>query len=59
VSGAEAERIVIVGGGPAGQAAAGSYREGGGTGTVTILAREGDAPYERGRELIEERAAWS
>lgn len=47
MSGTEAERIVIVGGGPAAQAAAGSYRERGGTGTVTILAREGDAPYER------------
>jgi NAD(P)H-nitrite reductase large subunit len=47
VSGPEAERIVIVGGGPTAQAAAGSYREGGGTGAVTILAREGDAPYER------------
>jgi NAD(P)H-nitrite reductase large subunit len=47
VNGAEAERIVIVGGGPAAQAAAGSYREGGGAGTVTILAREAEAPYER------------
>jgi NAD(P)H-nitrite reductase large subunit len=47
MSGPEAERIVIVGGGPAAQAAAGSYREAGGTGAVTILAREGDAPYER------------
>ncbi|HEY2479853.1 MAG TPA: FAD-dependent oxidoreductase [Solirubrobacterales bacterium] len=41
------ERIVIVGGGPAGQAAAGAYREAGGTGAVTILAREPDPPYER------------
>jgi 3-phenylpropionate/trans-cinnamate dioxygenase ferredoxin reductase component len=41
------ERIVIVGGGPAAQAAAGSYREAGGAGAVTILAREDDAPYER------------
>jgi NADPH-dependent 2,4-dienoyl-CoA reductase/sulfur reductase-like enzyme len=41
------ERIVIVGGGPAAQAAAGAYREAGGTGTVTILAREPDPPYER------------
>jgi 3-phenylpropionate/trans-cinnamate dioxygenase ferredoxin reductase component len=41
------ERIVIVGGGPAAQAAAGAYREAGGVGAVTILAREGDPPYER------------
>ncbi len=40
-------KIVIVGGGPAGQAAAGAYREAGGEGTVTILAREPDPPYER------------
>jgi 3-phenylpropionate/trans-cinnamate dioxygenase ferredoxin reductase component len=42
-----AERIVIVGGGPAAQAAAGAYREAGGAGTVTILAREDELPYER------------
>lgn len=42
-----AERIVIVGGGPAGQAAADAYREAGGEGSVTILAREPDPPYER------------
>jgi 3-phenylpropionate/trans-cinnamate dioxygenase ferredoxin reductase subunit len=41
------ERIVIVGGGPAAQAAAGAYRDAGGSGTVTILAREADPPYER------------
>jgi 3-phenylpropionate/trans-cinnamate dioxygenase ferredoxin reductase component len=41
------ERIVIVGGGPAAQAAARAYREAGGEGTVTILAREADPPYER------------
>jgi 3-phenylpropionate/trans-cinnamate dioxygenase ferredoxin reductase subunit len=41
------ERIVIVGGGPAGQAAAGAYRAAGGEGAVTILAREPDPPYER------------
>jgi 3-phenylpropionate/trans-cinnamate dioxygenase ferredoxin reductase subunit len=41
------ERIVIVGGGPAAQAAAGAYREAGGKGAVAILAREPDAPYER------------
>jgi NAD(P)H-nitrite reductase large subunit len=46
VSGA-AERIVIIGGGPAGQAAAGAYREAGGEGSVTILGREPDPPYER------------
>jgi 3-phenylpropionate/trans-cinnamate dioxygenase ferredoxin reductase component len=42
-----AERIVIVGGGPAAKAAAEAYREAGGTGTVTILAREPEPPYER------------
>jgi 3-phenylpropionate/trans-cinnamate dioxygenase ferredoxin reductase component len=41
------ERIVIVGGGPAGQAAASAYREAGGEGAVTIIAREPDPPYER------------
>jgi 3-phenylpropionate/trans-cinnamate dioxygenase ferredoxin reductase subunit len=41
------ERIVIVGGGPAGQAAADAYREAGGKGAVTILAGEPDPPYER------------
>ncbi|HVW45491.1 MAG TPA: FAD-dependent oxidoreductase [Solirubrobacterales bacterium] len=41
------ERIVIVGGGPAAKAAAEAYREAGGAGTVTILAREADPPYER------------
>jgi 3-phenylpropionate/trans-cinnamate dioxygenase ferredoxin reductase subunit len=41
------ERILIVGGGPAAQAAAQAYREAGGTGAVTILAREADPPYER------------
>jgi NAD(P)H-nitrite reductase large subunit len=41
------ERIVIVGGGPAAQAAAQGYREAGGAGAVTILAREADPPYER------------
>ncbi len=46
MSGAD-ERIVIVGGGPAAQAAAGAYREAGGKGSLTILAREADPPYER------------
>jgi 3-phenylpropionate/trans-cinnamate dioxygenase ferredoxin reductase subunit len=41
------ERIVIVGGGPAGQTAASAYRKAGGKGPVTILAREPDPPYER------------
>jgi NADPH-dependent 2,4-dienoyl-CoA reductase/sulfur reductase-like enzyme len=47
VSTSEAERIAIVGGGPAAHAAAEAYREAGGAGAVTILAREDDAPYER------------
>lgn len=38
---------MIVGGGPAAQAAAGAYREVGGAGGVTILAGEPDPPYER------------
>ena len=46
-AGGAEERIVIVGGGPAGQAAAGAYRETGGAGAVTILAAEPDPPYER------------
>jgi 3-phenylpropionate/trans-cinnamate dioxygenase ferredoxin reductase component len=41
------ERIVIVGGGPAAQSAASAYREAGGAGDVTILAREADPPYDR------------
>jgi 3-phenylpropionate/trans-cinnamate dioxygenase ferredoxin reductase component len=41
------ERVVIVGGGPAAKAAAEAYREAGGAGAVTILAREADPPYER------------
>jgi NADPH-dependent 2,4-dienoyl-CoA reductase/sulfur reductase-like enzyme len=41
------ERIVIVGGGPAARAAAEAYRDAGGAGAVTILAREADPPYER------------
>src|SRR6202000_809519 len=45
-SGAE-ERSVVVGGGPAAKAAAEAYREAGGAGAVTILAREADPPYER------------
>jgi NADPH-dependent 2,4-dienoyl-CoA reductase/sulfur reductase-like enzyme len=47
MSAAEAPRIVIVGGGPAAQAAADAYRKAGGAGAVTILAREADPPYER------------
>jgi NADPH-dependent 2,4-dienoyl-CoA reductase/sulfur reductase-like enzyme len=47
MSGADGERIVIVGGGPAARAAAEAYRETGGAGTVTIIAREDEVPYER------------
>jgi 3-phenylpropionate/trans-cinnamate dioxygenase ferredoxin reductase subunit len=40
-------RILIVGGGPAAQAAASAYREAGGAGPLTILAAEHELPYER------------
>jgi 3-phenylpropionate/trans-cinnamate dioxygenase ferredoxin reductase subunit len=39
--------LVIVGGGPAAQAAASAYREAGAEGPVTILAAELELPYER------------
>ncbi len=41
------ERIVIVGGGPAGLSTARAYREAGGQGNVTILASEQHPPYHR------------
>jgi 3-phenylpropionate/trans-cinnamate dioxygenase ferredoxin reductase subunit len=41
------ERIVIVGGGPAGFATARSYRERGGGGEVTLVGDESRLPYER------------
>lgn len=41
------ERIVIVGGGPAGLAAARAYRDSGGTGHVSLLAAEQHLPYSR------------
>lgn len=42
-----AERIVIVGGGPAGLAAARAYRDAGGEAQVTMLCAEGHRPYRR------------
>ena len=42
-----AERIVIVGAGPAGFATARAYREHGGEGSVTLLGEEPLLPYER------------
>jgi 3-phenylpropionate/trans-cinnamate dioxygenase ferredoxin reductase subunit len=42
-----ARRLVIVGGGPGGLAAARGYREAGGDGAVTILTDEVHAPYTR------------
>ena len=42
-----AERIAIVGGGPAGLATARSYREHGGAGELTLVAEEPRPPYER------------
>ncbi|MDO8209876.1 NAD(P)/FAD-dependent oxidoreductase [Conexibacter sp. CPCC 206217] len=41
------ERIVIVGGGPAGFATAAAYRRAGGRGDVTLLASEPHLPYRR------------
>ena len=67
----QAERIVIVGAGPAGVSTARSYREHGGRGTVTLVGEESLLPYERPpltkeflrgeleeQELQIERAAW-
>ena len=42
-----ARRLVIVGGGPGGLAAARAYRDQGGDGEVTLLTGEPDAPYMR------------
>jgi len=39
--------LLVVGGGPAGHTAAGSYRDAGGTGRVVLLTAEGRAPYMR------------
>lgn len=65
------ERIVIVGGGPAGLATARAYRDAGGRGAVTLATAEAHLPYQRppltkeylrtgdGRdELFLEAAAW-
>jgi 3-phenylpropionate/trans-cinnamate dioxygenase ferredoxin reductase subunit len=41
------ERIVIIGGGPAGLATARAYRAAGGTGTVELVCGEPHLPYER------------
>ena len=41
------ERVVIVGGGPAGLATARAYRQSGGSGPVTILTTEPYPPYNR------------
>lgn len=42
-----ADRLVIVGGGPAGLSTARAYREAGGDGSVIILASESSPPYRR------------
>jgi 3-phenylpropionate/trans-cinnamate dioxygenase ferredoxin reductase subunit len=47
LNGAPEPGILIVGGGPAAQAAAGAYRDAGGGGPVTIAAAEAELPYER------------
>jgi 3-phenylpropionate/trans-cinnamate dioxygenase ferredoxin reductase subunit len=41
------QRVVIVGGGPAGLATARGYREAGGEGAVTLIAAEPHLPYQR------------
>lgn len=41
------QRVVIVGGGPAGLSAARAYRNSGGTGHITLLAAEQHPPYRR------------
>ena len=41
------DRIVIVGGGPAGLSVARAYREMGGRGRLILLTAEPDAPYRR------------
>lgn len=41
------QRVVIIGGGPAGLSAARAYRDSGGTGHVTLLAAEQHPPYRR------------
>jgi len=43
----EGERLVIVGGGPAGLSTARAYRQAGGRAQVILLAGEGLAPYQR------------
>lgn len=43
----EQRQVLIVGGGPAAQAAAAAYREAGGELPVRILAQEAELPYER------------
>ncbi|WP_129662243.1 NAD(P)/FAD-dependent oxidoreductase [Rothia uropygialis] len=39
--------LLVIGSGPAGMAAARSYAEGGGVGTVLVLTADADPPYER------------
>lgn len=41
------QRVVVVGGGPAGLSAARAYRDSGGTGHITLLAAEQHPPYRR------------
>ena len=43
----ESDRLMIVGGGPAGLSTARGYRNAGGRGRVTILAAESHPPYRR------------
>lgn len=43
----EQERLVVVGGGPAGLSTARAYREAGGRATVTLLCAEEHPPYQR------------
>jgi 3-phenylpropionate/trans-cinnamate dioxygenase ferredoxin reductase component len=41
------QRIVVIGGGPAGMAVARAYRNAGGDAELTLVCKENEAPYQR------------